>query len=351
MASDRPVGSLTSPSQDRTSHAFGLRRPCRTLARILGIAALAWIVLRFLPAPFDHLGPIPALVSATPWLVIPLALALLLALLGRARVIALLMAACLILETAWQLPFYLDASHRLSNEALEREATEGTTVRAMTLNTFFGQADVDQIVGIVSEQGVDVLALQEVTPELAAHLETSELARLLPYRVGEDTGQQIWSRLPLLDMAADEVGFPVSPMCAASIELGTSGERLRFVSVHTTAPTGPWGAQWASSIALVGQLAQTPYQQGDDRYVLLGDFNATMDHRVFRVMLGERFSDAARSSASGIDFTWPANMHGVPQLISIDHMVLDEGVRAAQMQTITVDGSDHQALLFTLGVE
>lgn len=351
MTSDGSTDSLASPVQDRAPRLSRPRHLCRTLARVLGVVTLAWVGLRFLPAPLDHLGPIPALVSATPWLVIPLAVALLLALVGRARLVALLMAVCLILEAAWQLPFYLDVSHQLSDEAAERGAAEGTTVRAMTLNTFFGRADIDQIVEIVSEQSVDVLALQEVTPELTAGLEASELAELLPYRVGGNTGQQIWSRLPLLDEADDEVGFPVSPMCAASVELGASGERLRFVSVHTTAPTGHWGPQWAGSIGLVGQLAQEPYQQGEDRYVLMGDFNATMDHRVFRAMLGERFSDATRSSASGIDFTWPANINGIPQLISIDHMVLDEGVRAAQMQTLTVDGSDHQALLFTLGVE
>ena len=329
---------------------------------------MAWAALRFVPAPLDHVGPIPALVSATPWLVIPLVVALVLAVVGRARVIAALMVACLALQACWQLPFYLDTSHRLSDEALATSRTDGpeaaaadgatdaadatspSTVRAMTLNTYFGQADVGQLCAVVAEQGVDVLALEEVTPELTARLQTSELPDLLPYRIGEERGQQIWSRLPLEDVAASETGFEVSPACAASVRLA-SGERLRFVAIHTTAPVGRWGAQWASSIALVGQLGQQPYQQGDARYVLMGDFNATMDHRVFREMLGERFVDAAQASGAGLDFTWPSNRPGVPQLIAIDHMVLDQGVRAAGMQTITVAGSDHQALLFTLGVE
>ena len=40
----------------------------------------------------------------------------------------------------------------------------------------------------------------------------------------------------------------------------------------------------------------------------------------------------------------------VPQLISIDHVILDEGVLAAQMQTVTVEGTDHQAHLCTIGL-
>ena len=343
------------------SDSPGARLLCRALARILGIGAAAWLALRFLPTPIDHVGPIPALVSATPWLVIPLALALALALAGRARTIATLMVVCLALQACWQLPFYLDTSHRLSEEAL-MESTTGTqgassaddnlprTIRAMTLNTYFGQADVDQIATIVAEQGVDVLALEEATPELTARLQKSALPNLLPYHIGEERGQQIWSRLPLEDKAANETGFEVSPACAASVRLA-NGERLRFVAIHTTAPVGRWGAQWAASIGLVGELAKQPYQQGEARYVLMGDFNATMDHRVFREMLGSRFADAAQASGAGLDFTWPSNRPGIPQLIAIDHMVLDQGVRAAGMQTITVEGSDHQALLFTLGIE
>ena len=270
----------------------------RWAARVIGGGAAVWMALRFLPAPFDHAGPIPALVSATPWLVFPVVLALVLAVVGRARIIAVLMAACLALQACWQLPFYLDTSHLLSDEALVTSQTTDTaapsTIRAMTLNTYFGQADVDQICAIVAEQGVDVLALEEVTPELTANLQASKLPGLLPYRIDEDRGQQIWSRLPLEDEAANETGFEVSPACAASVTL-ENGERLRFVAIHTTAPTGRWGAQWASSVELVGQLGRQPYEQGDAHYVIMGDFNATIDHRVFREMLGERFVDAAQA--------------------------------------------------------
>ena len=369
------MGTAANRSSEATLFRPRQARPAlRWAARVIGIGAAAWVALRFVPAPLDHVGPIPALVSATPWLAIPLALALVLAVAGRARVVAALTAACLVLQACCQLPFYLDTSRHLSDETLaasrtdKPKATEGgtsaagepgtadapaatppSTIRAMTLNTYFGQADVDQICAIVAEQGVDVLALEEVTPELAARLQASELPGLLPYRIGEERGQQIWSSLPLEDKAANETGFEVSPACAASVRLA-GGERLRFVAIHTTAPTGRWGAQWASSIELVGQLGRQPYQQGDARYVLMGDFNATMDHRVFREMLGERFVDAAQASGSGVDFTWPSNRVGIPQLITIDHMVLDQGVRAAEMQTITVAGSDHQALLFTLDV-
>ncbi len=319
------------------------------LAYILGIPTILLLALRFLPAPFDHVVPIPALVSATPWLTVPALAALVLALVSHRRLIALLMAVCLALEVVWQAPFYLDTSHRLSQDAIERGEQDGSTLRVMTLNAYFGQADADQIAGIVKDEGVDVLALEEVTPELTERLEASALPDLLPYRVGENLGQQIWSRLPLYDEAVDEVGFAVSPMCAATVRVGD--DELRFVAVHTTAPVRNWGAQWASSIGLVGSLAQEPYLSGEPRYVLMGDFNATYDHRVFREMLGERFADAARSSGAGLDFTWPSHLGGIPQLVSIDHVILDEGVSAAQLTTATVEGTDHQALLCTIGVE
>ena len=343
------TADIAAPTRAATKATrYPRRHPaCAVLAYVLGVPTLLIMALRFLPAPLDHVIPIPALVSAIPWLVIPA----LLALVGRRWVVALLMAACLVLQAAWQAPFYLDTSHRLPQAAVEQGERGGSTLRVMTLNAYFGQADVEQIVRLVEQQGVDVLALEEVTAEMTARLDASALPGLLPYRVGGSTGQQIWSSLPLYDEAADEVGFRVSPMCAATVRVGD--EELRFVAVHTTAPVRTWGAQWASSIELVGTLADEPYRQGEPRYVLMGDFNATYDHRVFREMLGDRFSDAARSSGAGIDFTWPASLGGVsvPQLISIDHVILDEGVLAAQMQTVTVEGTDHQALLFTIGVD
>jgi hypothetical protein len=46
-----------------------------------------------------------------------------------------------------------------------------------------------------------------------------------------------------------------------------------------------------------------------DLQLIAGDFNATLDHRVLRRLLGRGYADAADAAGDGLTWTWPARDH------------------------------------------
>ena len=104
--------------------------------------------------------------------------------------------------------------------------------------------------------------------------------------------------------------------------------------------------KWSRSIAELKQLNEHP----DTDYILMGDFNSTWDHAVFRDMLGTRFQDAAEVSGHGLVFTWPADRKYLPAFAGIDHIVTSKDVTIGQVNSLTIPGSDHRALLATVDV-
>lgn len=157
-------------------------------------------------------------------------------------------------------------------------------------------------------------------------------------------GNGLWSAAPLSDPADDDVRSTASFMPGGTIAFGDAP--IRFVSVHTTSPgPGRW-SQWKRSLDELAMMKS----HTNTRYVFMGDFNATTDHAPFRDVLGDRFSDAALQSGHGFAFTWPADKTPLPRFAGIDHIVLDRGITAGQLEVKTIAGSDHAALLATIAV-
>ena len=331
------------------------RRKHRILGAFAGIftvAALLGTLARALPADLQELDYVPIVVSTTPWFALLAAFSLLLALISRRAVIALLAILALGLNVYWQAPFFRPAA-TLSDEAQQAVAaaeanTSDTYARVMTCNVFKGQADAKQIVELVREQRVEVLALQETTDDFVKQLNEAGIEHYLPYSNVSSSdgvfGNGIWSATPLADPADDDVDSSASFMPGGTVDF--AGTKVRFVSVHTTAPVPGYWRQWKRSLdelALMRSHTETTY-------VFMGDFNATYDHTPFRNFLGDRFVDAARQSGHGFTFSWPTNREYLPTFAAIDHVVLDRGMTAGQCQTVRISGSDHAALLATIAV-
>jgi endonuclease/exonuclease/phosphatase (EEP) superfamily protein YafD len=85
--------------------------------------------------------------------------------------------------------------------------------------------------------------------------------------------------------------------------------------------------------------------------MIVGDLNATMDHVPMRTLVGIGFEDAATQAHSQFQPTWPAagqvSRLGivVPSLVPIDHVFVSSGLRALHTDSVTVQGTDHRALL------
>lgn len=320
-----------------------LARACACLA-VLGVL-VSWCV----PSQVDGVFPIPQLAAAGPWYAVPALAAVLLGAWSRRRVALALGALCLAVQLAVAVPFWVPdgLAADAAGGSAAAPAAEPASVRVMTLNAYFGQADARAVVDAVRDEGIEVLCLQETTAAFTEALEEAGLDGLLPYRTGSTVGNQVWSSLPLEDAVGDAVGYSGSAMPAATVELA-DGSRLRFVSVHTCSPSLGYEGLWHYSLAMLAKVGALDGGRGENAaYVLAGDFNASFSHASFRAVLDAGFVDGALQAGEGLHFTWPAGS-ALPPLVTLDHILLADGLTARDFSYVDVPGSDHRAVLATV---
>jgi endonuclease/exonuclease/phosphatase (EEP) superfamily protein YafD len=305
--------------------------PCRTALRVLIVVLLVPLTLATAARAFGwEAGPLGWIVAMTPWTGAAVGVVLVLALFSRSLVLVLVSAVLLAAHVAWQLPLFV---------AADRDAPVAVTV--MTLNLRNGTADAASVVDLVRDHHVQVLALEELTPDLRQRLTAAGLDRLLPYAFARPmfgfTGTGIWSRSPLSD-TRELPGF-VSHQLVAQTEV--AGQRTTFVAVHPIAPRMFDPRQWQQEYARLG----TALDQVEGPLMVAGDFNATRDQATFRTLLDGGLSDAADQAGAGLQFTFPQGRR-FPPLVTIDHVLVRDSTLTAVEVTVTpVLGSDHRAVI------
>ncbi|WP_010308175.1 endonuclease/exonuclease/phosphatase family protein [Saccharopolyspora spinosa] len=222
---------------------------------------------------------------------------------------------------------------------------QGVPLRVLSLNAYFGGADAAQVVNLVRQNQVDVLSLQELTPEMVASLDAAGLAEVLPHRVFQPgpkaDGTGIASRYPLQELAL----VPQTTLAQPSARVQVPGARdFEIVAAHPLYPMGHDTAEvWASDLrALPG-----PAADGTPR-MLAGDFNATLDHTRLKYLLNQGYTDAAEVTGAGLHPTWPGPGSWFPPPVTIDHVLTSKGIAAQSYRTFDVAGADHRAILATL---
>jgi endonuclease/exonuclease/phosphatase (EEP) superfamily protein YafD len=107
----------------------------------------------------------------------------------RVALVALL---AVLLHLAWLVP---PALERVRHSA--PASGPGVTVRVLSLNIEFGQADLDTVLDVIERHRVDVVALQELTPVFAASF-AHRAGEALPFSDVHAAfgpgGSGIWSR-------------------------------------------------------------------------------------------------------------------------------------------------------------
>ncbi|MGN9841031.1 endonuclease/exonuclease/phosphatase family protein [Nonomuraea sp. H19] len=225
-------------------------------------------------------------------------------------------------------------------------AVEGRPLRMLTANLNGGRGDARVIVDLVRRLNVDVLSLQELTWSERDRLAAAGLGGLLPYQVVEPAtwgpeGSGVYARYPL--RARTGLFQPVGHhMPVAEVAL-PGGSPVEVVVVHPVAPVPSTVPEWEAGVATL-----PPAPSSGPPRILAGDFNATLDHAVFRRLLGTGYTDAAAATGQGLVPTWP--MRRLPPLVTIDHVLTDGRAGAAGVQIHDIPGSDHRALFADLRV-
>jgi endonuclease/exonuclease/phosphatase family metal-dependent hydrolase len=312
--------------------AATMRAVAAKLALWASIAiGVAWVAIRLLG--LERGFPLVPLIAYTPYAALAMILVLALALLLRHWIAAAAAAAVLAGFAVSVLPrAVLDG---------DRPDASGPTLTLMTANLMLGQADPERIVELVREHGVDVLSVQELTPEADAALRRAGLAQSLPEGeltpIPGSSGAGIYSRLPLLGLAEIEQvegGF-VTPRALVRVP---GGGALEVVSAHPRPPTRYEVDTWQEALERL-----PPADPGGRLRALLGDFNATIDHEELRDLLSTGYTDAAAATGSGLIATWPAD--GFPPPVTIDHALVDSRIEVLETSVHDLPGSDHRAVV------
>ena len=216
----------------------------------------------------------------------------------------------------------------------------GPMLRVLTLNLYFGRADAEVVVARVRQAGADVLFVQELTADAVTRLKQAGLDDLMPHTQlelkGGSRGSGIYSRFPLGEGPAVPPSMMAQP--TALVEL-PDGEVAELICVH---PCAPGVRRWGGPTRWRAELGELP-PPGKLPRVLAGDFNATLDHAVFRDVLRLGYADAAQQTGNALAPTW-----GIPgksrPLLPLDHVLVSEGCAVRAFSVHVVPGSDHCAV-------
>ena len=221
------------------------------------------------------------------------------------------------------------------------------TLTVMQANLWLGRADATAVVEAARVHGVDLLCVQEITPDCRDALTRAGIDDLFPHRIvvaaPEGAGTGLWSRHPLSD-ARELSGFTLAAV-AARVDPPTGGS-VEVVSVHPMPPYPYEPALWLGELRCIRDAVD----RVDGPVIVGGDLNATHDHAAFRDLLGDDLVDAGARSRSGPLPTYPAHKRWIPPLIGIDHVLL-RGVTAHRVITMPLPGSDHRGLIATVRVD
>lgn len=215
----------------------------------------------------------------------------------------------------------------------------GPMLRVLTHNMYFGRADAEILITRVRQLGADVLFLQELSEDAVTRLKQAGLDDLMQYTQldlrGGSRGSGIYARFPLSEGPAVPMIHMAQP--TALLEL-PNGQRVELVCVHpvTPRPLHAGATQWREEIGVLPA-------PGDLPRIVAGDFNATLDHAVFRDVLRLGYADAGQQAGGALTPTWgPPGQNSA--LFTLDHVLVDRNCAVLGYSVHTVPGTDHRAV-------
>ncbi|MDA8219627.1 MAG: endonuclease/exonuclease/phosphatase family protein [Dehalococcoidales bacterium] len=251
-------------------------------------------------------------------------------------------------------------------------AASGVPLRVMTANLLSSNAEVGALGVAIAKEHPDLLAVQELNPDLAKGL-AAQVGREFPYvLLYPDESYPtlgLYSRFPLAASAVSDNGGDGCPCQQATADV--NGRAVTVLNVHPPRPTlgfrriGPvpvpttfdtarrdraLGAIVARAQTIAGPL------------IVLGDFN-TSDRDPAYGMLAGTLDDAFRAAGWGPGYTfpsrssfdgWPSQGGGIEifylPVVRIDYVFTSPGWTPTGAQVVNVPGSDHLSVVADLAL-
>lgn len=220
------------------------------------------------------------------------------------------------------------------------EAGDRETITLLSANIHHGTADAEVLVELVDRHRPDLLAIQELTPSFARELRRAGLDRRLPNEILETrrsaSGAGLYSHLPIRRLGGAQPFFFRQPRAEVRMP---DGRRVRVVDVHPYPPGRGNVDIWSEA------LESLPSAGRGAPWVLVGDFNATLDHSLLRDLLDRGYRDAGEVAGEGLEPTWPTGAWAsrLPA-VTIDHVLADRRLGVVDYEVEDLPGSDHRPL-------
>lgn len=218
------------------------------------------------------------------------------------------------------------------------EAAGRETLDVLSTNILRGRAEPEDVVDLVERFDPDLLSVQELTPRFARELRQAGLGDLLPHELTEvakgSAGAGLYSRLPLRPLTGPARFSFRMPRAELTMP---DGRRVRVVGVHPYPPNPNQVGVWEES------LASLPSTGRGAPWVLVGDFNATLDQSQFRDLLDRGYRDAGAVAGEGLVPTFPRLGHMIPP-ITIDHVLADRRLGIVEYSVEELPRTDHRPL-------
>ena len=286
-------------------------------------------------------------------LLIPLAIAIWLALQKNTSWEPIVWLAILVGALIWQTSHVIQFSPLWSKEVPIADR-DSPRIKLVIANLDYENIERDPVGEQLSKEQPDVLLLVEYDKGWQQPL--SELRKQFTHHHeevrGEGLGMALWSKLPIKDA---ETRFLVSerrPSIWAKLELN-SGQRISFVGVHPTPPglldsTGDTRRDSRVRDAELIMIAKEVANRSDEAWAIAGDFNdVAWSHttRLFKRASGLNDPRIGRSFMGTYIAQYP------PCRCPIDHVFLCDGFSVANLSRKRISGSDHFAVLATVSLD
>jgi endonuclease/exonuclease/phosphatase (EEP) superfamily protein YafD len=220
-------------------------------------------------------------------------------------------------------------------------APDAVGVRAASVNLLFSNPVVADAADRLLELDPDVIVFSEYTNQHFETLSAHPLAGRYEYRLDRDRGfsrgMAVWSKFPIEESDTDaEIGRTVDATL-----FGPDGP-IRLFSVHLPTPIFDF-PRWEVELAGIGSAASEATQPT----LVIGDFNASYWHPVFRDLLGHDLTDAHMAHGAGWSTSWPTDK-SFPPFVRLDHALTGNGLVSTGVDDFRVPGSDHTGFVVTV---
>ncbi len=222
----------------------------------------------------------------------------------------------------------------------------------LTANILRSVSEPDGLAETIAATDADIVVLQEVTEAVHDSLKANPL--LSDYRYwspadGAVTFQPrgsvvvVLSKLRALSTERIDLGVAGAADVIFELPSGISSDVRTFTvtGVHLNAPSRPRNVEpWRE------QLATLATKETGRPGIMAGDFNATEDHRPFRHLLNQGWSDVHDRKGCGFGLTFPVNgMLPVP-VMRLDHVLVTDHFEVLGVELLEeTNRSDHRPVL------